>query len=166
MSDVTTSVVGDNDFGGGAQEVPQATVFPGYSGQTWQGYQSGDDLVGDEPTVNAAPGHVSNGIRVAQPEAADPFPGMRPDGWEAGYMAGTPSWAMDSPGDGMDYDAAPDPFLSSPGRPWQSSTRPSDTGFTDAFPGGGQIVPGVPDTTGTTGPRRLRADNSAPGVQP
>jgi len=35
----------------------------------------------------------------------------------------------------------------------------------DAFPGGNQIQ-GAADSTGETGPRRLRRDNSAPGTMP
>jgi len=51
------------------------------------------------------------------------------------------------------------------------ATRPSDSGSTvggmrvlnapNAFPGGDQILGGAGDTTGTTGPRRLRRDPSA-----
>jgi hypothetical protein len=36
----------------------------------------------------------------------------------------------------------------------------------NAYPGGNQIPPGAADTTGTTGPRRLRRDNSAGGTLP
>jgi hypothetical protein len=55
------------------------------------------------------------------------------------------------------------------------TTRPSGSGSTvgayrqlsapNIFPGGDQIPSGVEDSTGTTGPRRLRADNSG-GVMP
>lgn len=71
---VAQSVVGDNDYlSGGADTVSQAQAFPGYAGQTWQAFQPGDDLAGDEPVMGLeASGHVSGGIRVSHPEA---FPG-------------------------------------------------------------------------------------------
>src|SRR5262249_43053286 len=114
MGDVTTSTVGGNDFGGGSQDVPLGLVFPGYRGSYGQAWQSGDDLVGDEPTTNAAPGHVSNGIRVAHPRAADPFPGARPPGTQGAIAGSAPGWFVDQQPNATDYDVAPDPALGAP----------------------------------------------------
>jgi hypothetical protein len=113
-----------------------------------------------------ASGHVSGGIRVT--DGVDAYPGFRPAGPTAGYGPDVPAWAQDSPNDGVDYDTPPDPALSSPSRPWSSGPRPSDTGFTQAFypEQSGQTQLGAPDSTGTTGPRRLRRDDSAGGVLP
>src|SRR6185437_6646919 len=74
-SDVSSSLVGNNDFGGGPRDVPISAAFPGNGtatesgpaggGASWQSWQTGDALVGDEPLVNRQPGHVSGGIRIS-----------------------------------------------------------------------------------------------------
>jgi excisionase family DNA binding protein len=178
MSDVSSSLVGNNDFmQGGVRPTPISAAFPGNgapaesgvstAGQAWQSWQQGDDLIGDESVVGVVgSGRVSDGIIATEPDA---YPGMRPPGPTAGYGPDVPAWAQDSPGDGKDYDTPPDPALGAPSRPWRSGARPSDmpAGFVDAFPGGGQIS-GEPDSTGRTGAHvpRLRYDNGAPGVLP
>ena len=71
---VAVSTVGDNDYLQGGPSEAATEAFPGYAGQTWQGYQPTDDLVGDEPTVNDQPGHVSGGVRASSPAAF--YPGL------------------------------------------------------------------------------------------
>jgi hypothetical protein len=175
---VSSSLVGNDDFmRGGPRDVPVSAAFPGNGapaesgvstgGQAWQSWQGGDDLKGDEPVTSgvAGSGHVSGGIHVT--EGVDAYPGFRPAGFGVGYGPDVPAWAQDSPHDGVDYDTPPNADLSSPSRPWSSGPRPSDVGFTAAFfDSTGQIPQGVPDSTGTTGPRRLRRDDGAPGVLP
>jgi excisionase family DNA binding protein len=174
--DVTSSLVGSNDYmKGGTRETTLSTAFPGNGtatesgpaggGAAWQSWQSGDDLVGDEPVTGVVgSGRVSGGIIATEPDA---YPGFRPAGFGVGYGPDVPAWAQDSPSDGVDYDTPPNADLSSPSRPWSSGPRPSDVGTTAAFfDSTGQIPQGVPDSTGTTGPRRLRRDNSAQGTLP
>jgi excisionase family DNA binding protein len=176
-SDVSSSLVGNNDFGGGPRDVPISAAFPGNGapaesglstgGASWQSWQTGDDLVGDEPTVNRQPGHVSGGIIGYPEDSADPFPGARPPGTQGEISPTAPACFVDAQSNATDYDVGPDRDLSSPSRPWSSGVRPSDTGFTSAFfDSTGQIPQGVPDSTGTTGPRRLRRDDGAPGILP
>jgi excisionase family DNA binding protein len=178
MSDVSSSLVGNNRFGGGPRDVPTSTAFPGTGasnaagstdgpGAAWQSWQGGDDLVGDEPVTSGvvASGMVSGGIVTGE---SDPFPGFRPEGWGVGYGPDVPSWAKDSPHDGTDYDAPTDPATPRRARPWSSGQRPSDVGFTQAFypEQSGQIPQGEPDSTGLTGDRvpRLRRDDGMPGA--
>jgi hypothetical protein len=169
MADVSSSLVGRNDFQeGGVRPVPVSTAFPGYGagafgdGANWQDWNPTDDMVGDKPVTSGVTGsgHVSGGIRTTS--GIDAWPGMRPSGWGTGYAPGTPAWAK---GDGVDAPA--DPAVSSPSRPWQSGPRPSDlpAGSVNAFPGGGQLQ-AAPDSTGETGPRRLRRDDSSGGTLP
>ena len=177
MSDVSSSLVGNNDFGGYSKDLGVSAVSPGIGtatesgpaggGQAWQRWQTGDDLVGDEPTVNRQPGHVSGGILPYAPEAADPFPGARPPGTQGAISSSAPGWFVDQQSNATDYDVGPDRDLSSPSRPWSSGPRPSDVGFTQAFyPEQSGQIPPAGDSTGTTGPRRLRRDDGASGVLP
>ena len=168
MSDVSSSLVGNNDFmKGGAKDLPTSTAFPGNSGATWQSWQSGDELVGDEPVPGVVgSGRVSGGILPYPPDQADPFPGARPPGTQGSISTTAPGWFVDRQPNATDYDVGPSSDVSTPSRPWQSGGRPSDIGigYDVAFPGGGQIPPAAVDTTGETGPRRLRADDSDAGA--
>jgi hypothetical protein len=116
----------------------------------------------------AASGQVSGGILPYPPDVSGPFPGARPPGTQGETSSSTPGWFADRPSDEVDYDAPSDPATPSRPRPWSSGPRPSDVGFTEAFypSQSGQIVPGVPDSTGTSGIHRLRSDDGAPGVMP
>ena len=70
---VKSGVVGNNDFlEGGAGDGIVGQAFPGYGGDTWQGYQSGAEV--NVSTVNDTPGYVSDGIRVSSPAAF--YPGL------------------------------------------------------------------------------------------
>jgi excisionase family DNA binding protein len=179
MSDVSSSLVGNNDFmQGGVRPTPVSVAFPGNGapaetgistgGQAWQDWQTGDALQGDEPVVGVVgSGRVSGGIIATEPDA---YPGFRPAGPTAGYGPDVPAWAQDSPNDGVDYNAPVDPATPTRPRPWASGPRPSDTGFTQAFypEQSGQTQLGAPDSTGRTGSAvpRLRYDDGAAGVLP
>jgi excisionase family DNA binding protein len=174
--DVSSSIVGSNSFGGYARILPTSAVSPGTGtateagegggGAAWQTWQPADPFNDDEPVKGTVKsGHVSNGIVSYAPEGADPWPGMRPAGTPGGISSTSPDWAVDRTV--SDYDIGPSSDVSAPSRPWRSGTRPSDTGFTQAFypEQSGQIPPAV-DSTGLTGPRRLRRDDGAEGVLP
>jgi excisionase family DNA binding protein len=184
MSDVSSSLVGvaTNDFlKGGSRPTPTSVAFPGNGaasesgpfatgGQAWQGnWQATDAVFDDEPVTGVvASGRVSGGIIASPVSEADPFPGARPPGTQGSISPTAPGWFVDQQSNATDYDVGPNSDLSSPTRPWSSGPRPSDVGFTQAFypEQSGQTQLGAPDSTGTTGPRRLRRDNGAPGVLP
>jgi hypothetical protein len=139
------------------------------AGQAWQSWQTGDDLIGDEPVTGVTgSGRVSGGIIASPVSKADPFPGARPPGTQGEISPTAPGWFVDRQGNPTDYDVGEDSAVGQPSRPWSSGPRPSDVGFTQAFypEQSGQTQLGGPDSTGTTGPRRLRYDNGAPGVLP
>jgi hypothetical protein len=176
---VSSSLAGTNDYQkGGPPDVPLSSAFPGNGapaesglstgGQAWQDWQGGDDLTDDEPVTSGVTGsgHVSGGIRVTR--GIDAFPGARPPGTQGAISSSTPGWFVDRQSAPTDYDVGPDEALSSPSRPWQSGPRPSDRGTTAAFypEQSGQIPSPPAGTTGETGPRRLRRDDSAGGTLP
>ena len=85
----------------------------------------------------------------------DPFPGS----------ASQP----DREPDAFDYDVPPDPAVSQSVTPGNNGV--GNSGVTvlsppDAFPGGGQIPAGAPDSTGVGQEPRLRRDSTAGGVMP
>jgi hypothetical protein len=144
-----------------ARSYPSPDAFPGMrpdgwtSGGTnpdtpsWALDREPDDRDYDVPPDSAlqqttTPGgnSLSDAGVLAAPAAFPGYPGTQPDGGSGAYRVGTDRVPGSDVGSGTVH-VLPDP---------------------NAFPGGNQI-PGAGDTTGTTGPRRLRRDPSS-GTMP
>jgi hypothetical protein len=103
-----------------------------------------------KPTITPGRNMVSDAGVKSSPNPFPGYPGTQPGGGSGA-------------GGAYGHDAGP----------VMESTRPSTSGSVagnrgpdvlnapNAFPGGNQIPAGASDTTGTTGPRRLRRDTSA-----
>lgn len=152
-----------------AKSYPSPDAFPGMRPDGWTGPTSPatpawaldkepDDKdydVAADPAVHSAVTPGAYGSDQGGAGSTDPFPGY--PGTQPGGGSGAGGAYGHSAGDANE-STQPDTSGSTVGG--MESLTPPDT-----FPGGGQI-PGYGDTTGTTGPRRLRRDAAAGGTMP
>jgi len=169
-----------------ARILPSPDAFPGMRPDGWTGPTDADtpawaldaepdDKDYDVPPDAALTATITPGSKAADQGGAgstNPFPG---------YPGTQPNGGA---GSGGAYGHPADPALTqttlaSSVTPTPSSALGAVSGNTlgsivggmqqlpdpDTFPGGNQVQ-GATDTTGTTGPRRLRRDNSAGGTMP